>query len=184
MANVPPNSIVSASELVVRYGAQTVLDKATLTMNEGERVGLVGRNGSGKSTFLQIAAGILQPDAGEFTRRRDLVTGYMPQALTLDESATVFMNICAGAKHVLDLIAEYEGLKAENPRSAVLLDQINHFDGWQIEYRIKSLISHLHAPEPDRVVQELSGGEATRSALPRITGSSGLPDPRRAHQSP
>src|SRR5271154_6815749 len=122
MANVPPNSIVSASELVVRYGVQTVLDKATLTINEGERVGLVGRNGSGKSTFLHIAAGILQPDAGEFVRRRDLVTGYMPQALTLDERATVFTNIRDGARPILDLIAEYESLLAESPRSTALLD--------------------------------------------------------------
>jgi ATP-binding cassette subfamily F protein uup len=167
MANVPPNSILSASELVVRYGVQTVLDKATLTINQGERVGLVGRNGSGKSTFLQIAAGILRPDAGECIRRRDLVTGYMPQALMLNESATVFMNIRAGAKQVFDLIAEYEGLQSENPRSTALLDQINHFDGWNIERRIKSLISHLHAPDQDRVVEELSGGEKRRVALCR-----------------
>jgi ATPase subunit of ABC transporter with duplicated ATPase domains len=62
MADHSPNSIVSASELVVRYGVQTVLDHATLTIHGGERVGLVGRNGSGKSTFLQIAAGTLKPD--------------------------------------------------------------------------------------------------------------------------
>jgi ABC transport system ATP-binding/permease protein len=167
MSNVAPNSIVSASELVVRYGVQTVLDKATLTINEGERVGLVGRNGSGKSTFLQIAAGILSSDSGEFVRRRDLVTGYMPQALTLDESATVLANILTGARQILDLIAEYEGLLADSPRSAVLLDQINHFDGWQIEHRIKSLISNLHAPDPERIVRELSGGEKRRVALCR-----------------
>ena len=167
MPNVPANSIVSASELVVRYGIQTVLDKATLTINEGERVGLVGRNGSGKSTFLQIAAGILQPDAGDFVRRRDLVTGYMPQALTLEENATVFANIRGGAQQILDLIAEYEGLGGESPRSAALLDQINHFDGWNIEHRIKSLISNLHAPGPERMVRELSGGEKRRIALCR-----------------
>ena len=156
MPNVPPNSIVSASELVVRYGIQTVLDKATLTINEGERVGLVGRNGSGKSTFLQIAAGMLQPDSGNFVRRRDLVTGYMPQA-RLEENATVFANIRGGAQQILDLIAEYERLGAESPRSAALLDQINHFDGWNIEHRIKSLITNLHAPGPERMVRELSG---------------------------
>jgi ATP-binding cassette subfamily F protein uup len=167
MPNVPPNSIVSASELVVRYGVQTVLDKASLTLSEGERVGLVGRNGSGKSTFLQIAAGVLQPDAGDFVRRRDLVTGYMPQALTLDEKSTVFENIRAGAKQVLDLIDEYEGLLEESPRSAALLDQINHFDGWQIEHRIKSLVSNLRTPDPERIVGELSGGEKRRVALCR-----------------
>src|ERR1700741_3722466 len=167
MADPSSNSIVSANELVVRYGFQTVLDQATLTIHEGERVGLVGRNGSGKSTFLQIAAGILQPDAGEFIRRRDLVTGYMSQALTLDESATGFTNIRAGAQHILDLIAEYERFLAESLRSAALLDQINHFDGWHIEHRIKSLISNLHAPDPERIVGELSGGEKRRVALCR-----------------
>jgi ATP-binding cassette subfamily F protein uup len=167
MPNVPPNSIASASELVVRYGAQTVLDKATFTINEGERVGLVGRNGSGKSTFLQIAAGILQPDAGEFVRRRDLVTGYMPQALTLDENTTVFANIRAGAQQILDLIAQYEGLLTDSAHSAAILDKINHFDGWHIENRIKGLISNLHAPDPERIVGELSGGEKRRVALCR-----------------
>src|SRR5271166_1624982 len=120
MADPSPNSIVSASELVVRYGVQTVLDQATLTIHEGERVGLVGRNGSGKSTYLQIAAGTLKPDAGECVRRRDLATGYMPQALALDESATVFMNIRAGAQQILDLIAEFETLRNDSSRSATL----------------------------------------------------------------
>src|SRR5215213_9882191 len=94
-------AIASASLLVVRYGPHSVLDGASLTIHEGERVGLVGRNGSGKSTFLQIAAGVLQPDTGEFVRRRDLVTGYMPQVFGLDDAATVYDNILAGAKHVV-----------------------------------------------------------------------------------
>ncbi len=118
MSDASPNSIVSARELVVRYGVQTVLDQATLTIHEGERVGLVGRNGSGKSTFLQIAAGILQPDAGEFVRRRDLVTGYMSQALTLDESATVFTNIRAVPLHLRSARDSFDALVSEKARLA------------------------------------------------------------------
>jgi ABC transport system ATP-binding/permease protein len=167
MSEPGPNSIVSASGLVVRYGTQTVLDHSTLTISEGERVGLVGRNGEGKTTFLQIAAGILQPDAGEFVRRRNLVTGYMAQRMALDESETVGWNILAGARHILALVAEYERLPGDSPRSATLLDQINHFDGWNIEHRTKSLISHLHTPGPERLVATLSGGEKQRVALCR-----------------
>ena len=161
------NAIASATELVVRFGNQAVLDHATVTILEGERVGLVGRNGSGKSTFLQIAAGVMKPDAGEFNQRRDLVVGYMPQMFELDEKATVHANILSGAQRVLDLIAEYELAPAESARSGILLDQISHFDGWNLEHRIKSLITNLHAPEPERIVSTLSGGEKRRVALCR-----------------
>src|SRR5437762_3035117 len=161
------NSIASASDLVVRFGNQVVLDRATVTILEGERVGLVGRNGSGKSTFLQIAAGVMKPDAGEFNQRRDIVVGYMPQIFELDEQATVHANILSGAQRILDLIAEYETSPAEGARSGILLDQISHFDGWNLEHRIKSLITNLHAPESDRVVGTLSGGEKRRVALCR-----------------
>jgi ATPase subunit of ABC transporter with duplicated ATPase domains len=167
MSDPGPNSIVGANELVVRYGTQTVLDHSTLTIRDGERVGLVGRNGAGKTTFLQIAAGILQPDAGEFVRRRNLVTGYMAQRMTLDESETVGWNILAGARHILALVTEYEQVPGDSPLSATLLDQINHFDGWNIEHRIKSLISNLHTPGPERIVATLSGGEKQRVALCR-----------------
>jgi ATP-binding cassette subfamily F protein uup len=159
------NAIASATELVVRFGNQAVLDHATVTILEGERVGLVGRNGSGKSTFLQIAAGVMKPDAGEFNQRRDLVVGYMPQMFELDEKATVHANILFGAQRVLDLIAEYELAPAESARSGILLDQISHFDGWNLEHRIKSLITNLHAPDPERIVASLSGGEKRRVAL-------------------
>lgn len=127
---MPDDPIASASELTVRYGPHLVLDRATIAIGEGERVGLVGRNGSGKSTFLRIAAGELQPDSGQFTRRRDLITGYLPQVFTLDDSATVETNIRNGAQRVLELLAEYEATPAESPRAATLLDQINHHDGW------------------------------------------------------
>ncbi len=167
MSEPVPNAIASATELVVRFGIQVVLDLASVTILEGERVGLVGRNGSGKSTFLQIAAGVVQPDAGEMNRRRDLVVGYMPQMFELDESTSVHANILAGAQQVLDLIHEYESAPPEGARSGILLEQIEHFDGWNLEYRSKSLITNLHAPDPERAVSTLSGGEKRRVALCR-----------------
>src|ERR1043166_8705680 len=97
MSDPLPSPIASATELVVRFGNQVVLDRATATILEGERVGLVGRNGAGKSTFLQIAAGVMKPDAGEFNQRRDLVVGYMPQMFELDEKATVDPTIFSRA---------------------------------------------------------------------------------------
>jgi ATP-binding cassette subfamily F protein uup len=167
MPDLAPIVIANASHLVVRYGTQTVLNDATLGIHEQERVGLVGRNGSGKSTFLQIAAGVLEPDSGTFTRRRELVTTFMPQVSGLDDEVSVHANIIAGARHILDLIAEYERVPAESPRSVELLDRIQHFDGWNLESRIKLLIANLHAPDAERIVKTLSGGERRRVALCR-----------------
>jgi ATP-binding cassette subfamily F protein uup len=159
--------IASANNLSVKFGTQVVLDGATIAFTEGERIGLVGRNGSGKSTFLRIAAGAAQSDSGEFTRRRDLITGYVPQLSGLDDATTVHTNILSGAQRILDLIAEYERVPGDSPLSATLLDRIGEADGWNLEHRIKSLITNLHAPEPERVVATLSGGEKRRVVLCR-----------------
>ena len=167
MSEAARTTAASANSLVVRYGTQTVLDSATVSILEGERVGLVGRNGSGKSTFLDIAAGRTRADSGEFVTRRDLVTGYMPQIFDLDEAATVHDNILAGAARVSALLAEYNAAPPESAASAILLDQINQLDGWNLEPRIKSLVTNLHAPDEDRIVGTLSGGEKRRVALCR-----------------
>jgi len=162
-----PESIASASELVVRYSSHTVLDGTTLAIHAGDRIGMVGRNGCGKSTFLKIAAGEAVADSGTFTRKRGLVTGYLPQTFELDDAACVHDAVLTGAQHTLDLIEKYENTPADSHLSAELLDEINHLDGWELEHRAQSLLTHLHAPEPDRLVGELSGGEKRRVALCR-----------------
>src|SRR5258708_6668149 len=162
-----PDPIASATELTVRYGPHTVLDRATIAIEEGERIGLVGRNGCGKSTFLRIAAGELQPDSGLFTRRRELITGYLPQVFALEESATVHGNIQAGAARILALLEEYENTPPHSPRSAGLLHLINHPDGRDPHQRLQMLATNLHAPALDRIVSTLSGGEKRRVALCR-----------------
>jgi ATP-binding cassette subfamily F protein uup len=161
------SAILSAIDLDVRYSTQTVLDHASLAINEGERIGLVGRNGTGKSTFLRIVAGEADADSGQVVRRRELVSGYLPQSFQLDEAATVEENIRSGAQAALALIEEYEQSPHDDTRAGELLDRINHLDGWNIDYRIKSLMSHLGAPPAERTVSGLSGGEKRRVALAR-----------------
>src|SRR5438477_12476692 len=114
MAETSAVVIASANNLSVKFGTQVVRDGATIAFTQGEHIGLVGRNGSGKSTFLQIAAGVAQPDSGEFSCRRDLVTGYMPQICGRDDSATVHANILSGAQRILDLITEYERVPGDS----------------------------------------------------------------------
>ena len=162
-----PESIASASELVVSYSSHSVLDGMTLAIHAGDRIGIVGRNGCGKSTFLKIAAGEAVADSGTFTRKRGLITGYLPQEFALDDDANVHDNVLAGAQYTLDLIEKYENTPADSHLSADLLDEITHLEGWDLEHRAQSLLTHLHAPEPDRIVGNLSGGEKRRVALCR-----------------
>src|SRR6266853_5445222 len=100
------SSILTATDLVVRFGERAVLDAATLGIEEGDRIGLVGRNGCGKTTFLRILAGLQTPDGGEVSARRDLVVSYLSQDFTLDAALDVRANVRLGARHVLDLISE------------------------------------------------------------------------------
>src|ERR1017187_8544267 len=106
------STILNATDVTVLYNERAILDAATLAIDEGDRIGLEGRNGSGKTTFLKILAGLQSPDAGEVTARRDLVVSYLSQDFTLDASLDARGNVGLGARHVLSLIAEFESLPA------------------------------------------------------------------------
>ncbi len=167
MANESLPAILTATDLEVRYNEQVVLNKASLTICERDRIGMVGRNGSGKSTFLRILTGGQEADAGAFTRRRDLVTGYLSQEFTLNPQKNVLDNILDGAKHVLDLIQEFESLPAESKRHEQLEERIMALDGWGLDHRIKTAMSHLNVPDGERSIETLSGGEKRRVAMCR-----------------
>jgi len=160
-------SIASASELYVSYSSHTILNGATLAIHENERIGLVGRNGCGKSTLLKIIAQVEQPDSGEYSVKRDLRIGYLPQEFELDENATVLDAVLSGAQDVIDMISEYENTPAQSNKSAELMDIISHLDGWNLESRAQSLLTNLHAQENNRIISTLSGGEKRRVALCR-----------------
>jgi ATP-binding cassette subfamily F protein uup len=161
------STIINATDLVVRYGDRTILDQATLAIDEGDRLGLVGRNGCGKTTFLKILAGLQAPDDGEYTQRRDLVVSYLSQDFTLDPELTVYENIRAGAKHVLDLIAKFESLPHDSKHHEKLEHRINALDGWTLDNRIETAMAHLFCPPGDRRIETLSGGEKRRVAMCR-----------------
>ncbi|HKQ40467.1 MAG TPA: ABC-F family ATP-binding cassette domain-containing protein [Verrucomicrobiae bacterium] len=161
------STVLIATDLVVRYHEQRVLDCATLAFEEHDRVGLVGRNGCGKTTFLKIIAGLQTPDSGTVTQRRNLVISYLPQEFTLDPQWTVYENVRGGAQHVLDCIAEFEALPAAATRHAELEERIVALDGWSLDHRIKTTLSHLNCPDGERRVDSLSGGEKRRVAMAR-----------------
>ncbi len=159
--------ILSALELEVHFGEQIILNKASLSFHEGDRIGLVGRNGAGKSTFLKIISGLLQPDTGEIATRKNLVIGFLSQDFTLDESKTVFKNISDGAQFELNIIKEYEETHYDSPKKHYLEQKILQLDSWNLEKRINTLIQSLNAPDGKRDINSLSGGEKRRVALCR-----------------
>jgi ATP-binding cassette subfamily F protein uup len=161
------STVLIATELAVRYNNLVVLEGATLGIEEGDRIGLVGRNGCGKTTFLRLLAGVQQPDSGEVTRRRGLVISYLPQDFALDPAKSVFENIRAGAQHVLDLIAEFEALPPESKTHETVEHRIAAMDGWTLDQRIDTAMSHLNCPARDRRIDSLSGGEVRRVAICR-----------------
>ena len=164
--NIAP-VILTALELEVHFGEQIILDKASLSVHEGDRIGLVGRNGAGKSTFLKIVSGLMLPDSGEVAKKKNLVTGFLSQEFTLDKSKNVYENILAGAEQELDLIKEYDKTPFNSPKKHHLEETILRMDSWNLEKRIKVLTKSLDAPDIDRNIAELSGGEKRRVALCR-----------------
>ena len=167
MSNNISQVILSALELEVHFGEQVILNKASLSVHENDRIGLVGRNGAGKSTFLKIISGFIQPDSGEVAKKKNLVIGFLSQEFTLDETKNVKENILSGAQSELELIKEYEKTSFDSPKKHHLEEKILQMDSWNLDKRIDILIQSLDAPEGEREISTLSGGEKRRVALCR-----------------
>jgi ABC transport system ATP-binding/permease protein len=161
----PP--ILTANDLALSFGYQPLLESVTLSVAAGEKVGLVGRNGSGKTSLLRVLAGHQEPDSGDVARRRGLRIGYLPQEFELDPNATVRENIEAGAADLMDWLHRYQSGAGSETELALLLNQIESVDGWNFQARLKAEASALAAPPLDARVGPLSGGEKRRVALCR-----------------
>ena len=157
--------IVTAHDVSIRFGEQVVLNGATLAIHQQDRVGLIGNNGSGKSTLLKIIAGIMQPDSGSVSRRRDIVTGYLSQDFQLDPNLSVYDNIVEGAHDVIAFLREYESLPFSSDRRHDLESLIHHLDGWNLDNRIEAAMHSINVPAKERDIASLSGGERRRVAL-------------------
>lgn len=160
-------TLITATDVGFGFGGQRLLDGLTLALTPGEKVGLVGRNGCGKTSLLKMLAGAMAPDAGEVWRRRELRLGYVPQEFDLDPARTVRENIEAGAADVLAWRTRYESGQASDAEMAELLNRIETTDGWNLDARIAATASALDAPPLDAPVGPLSGGEQRRVALCR-----------------
>ena len=124
------SALLSANEIRLAYGYQTLLDGVTLAISAGEKIGMVGRNGCGKTSLLRILTGLQVADAGEIALRRALRIGYLPQEFELDPDTSVRENIASGATDIVDAVRRYETGAGSEAELADLLHLIDHADGW------------------------------------------------------
>jgi ABC transport system ATP-binding/permease protein len=167
--------VMTLNHVSKAFGPQVVLDDVSLTVARGVRVGLIGRNGEGKSTLLRIMAGQMEADEGEVTLRGNARVAYLPQAPHFDAGETVFQVVAAGLGEVAVALDDYHEalhtLEEDSSQQAMkrldaMQAQLESIGAWQFHARIETAISKLKL-EADRDVGELSGGWLRRVALAR-----------------
>ncbi len=159
-----------------------VLKNIYLSFFYGAKIGVLGLNGSGKSSLLKIIAGIDKSFQGEVVFDKDYKIGFLEQEPTLDETKTVVECVKEGVKHITDLLEEFEEInnKLADPnldgdemmkildRQATVMELLDQNDAWELDTKLEKAMDALRCPEPDQMVNVLSGGERRRVALCRL----------------
>ncbi|MDD5329958.1 MAG: ATP-binding cassette domain-containing protein, partial [Sulfuricella sp.] len=169
--------LLTLDKVSLAYGHHPLLAEADLQLDAGERVGLIGRNGGGKSSLLKIVAGTAMADDGKVWREPGLKLAYVPQEPQIDPNHTVFEAVAEGLVGLSQLLIDYHAvshalgeeeadIEALLERMQVLQSELEARDGWSQQSRIDAVMSRLALPE-DALVSTLSGGWKKRVALAR-----------------
>jgi len=156
-------SQITLLDASLAYGHVALLDHAHFTLEQHERIGLIGRNGTGKSSLLRILAGQEHADDGTLHVQQGLRVAYVPQEPTLQPEHTLFEVVRSGLADLLKLIDDYGQGRGD---LHALQDSIEAQDGWNCEQRIGETLQRLHL-DPQARVATLSGGNRKRAALAR-----------------
>ncbi|MHA7815069.1 MAG: ATP-binding cassette domain-containing protein [Pseudohaliea sp.] len=153
------------------YGTQVLLDRVDLVLRKGDRLGLLGRNGAGKTSLLRVLAGEQEPDAGSRWLRPGTRLARLSQALPPGDAVTVYDAVAGGLAEVGELLSRYHrlahaGAATDLEALASVQQALETADGWRLQQRVETVLSRLDLPA-DRELAALSGGWRRRVALGR-----------------
>ncbi|HRM94492.1 MAG TPA: ATP-binding cassette domain-containing protein, partial [Alicycliphilus sp.] len=156
-------ALITLMEAQLAFGHVALLDHASFALEPAERVGLIGRNGAGKSSLLKILGGLAKADDGSLSVQQGLRITYVAQEPELDPEATVFAAAAQGIAQAIALREQYlsgaPGLDLD-----ALQSQIEAYDAWNWEQRVEETLQRLHL-DPQALIGTLSGGTKKRVAL-------------------
>ena len=161
------------------HGDKVVLDNVTLSFLKGAKIGVVGPNGTGKSSLLKIMAGLDQPSNGDAILDPDGTAGMLQQEPPLTEGTTVLENVQEAVAETMGKLRRYEAIGEEmgDPDAdfdklmtemGELQTDLEHADAWTLESRLDQAMDALRCPSPEEMVDHLSGGERRRVALCKL----------------
>jgi ATP-binding cassette subfamily F protein uup len=156
-------AVLSLSNAHLAFGHVALLDNAAFSLEQGERLGLIGRNGAGKSSLLKIIAGLEKPDDGLLQMTQGVRICYVPQEPVFDLAASVFDVVSLGVAEAKSVRQQYEE-HADGVDLDALQTRIEALDAWTWEQRVDTTLAQLHL-DGSRIVGELSGGMKKRVAL-------------------
>jgi len=167
-------NILSLENVSKNFGIKPLFENVTLGFEDTDKIGIIGANGSGKSTFLKVIAGTETPDTGKVVRANGKTLAYLSQNPPIDEEATVLETIFAASSGIMKTIQDYEAachdLAAEY--SDELLEEVSRLQheleingGWEIETNAKTVLTKLEIHDTAAQMKTLSGGQRKRVAL-------------------
>lgn len=157
-------SLITFKNVSISFGADAILDQSNLVIEPNERIGLIGRNGAGKSSLLKLIDGELLPDEGELLCQQGLITGRLVQEVPNSGELDIRSVIAQGDKERGPLLTKF--YTNENQNDEVLQAQLNDSDAWALEQQIKTLCSKFKLDGKTRFDQ-LSGGQKRRVLMAR-----------------
>jgi ATP-binding cassette subfamily F protein uup len=169
-------NLLSAENIAYTAGDKTLFNALNFGISKGDKIGLVGVNGTGKSTLLKVLAGLVPPQSGRVSVRKECTVGFLGQQPDLNLQATVFENVFNNANPLTALVKEYELLTMHPEESEDYLEKLDSLtaemhqrDAWSYEAGIREIIGRLGIGDSmDTPTGALSGGQKKRVALARI----------------